>query len=169
MISTFNEFSFIFSAFNHRNLYDLYMNSDLNEQKVAFHDPKFIEVNSELHDYLAKSSPTRRPMSPELQSCVKAVVKHGVDLFNALVFCIAEREFNGKMPQDKAEPSKPEPSKQPPGKRDNRGRRHHRDSRHRRNRSTPKPLRLPLKEVDDQEHEEVNSIYDRVLLTIGLW
>lgn len=141
----------------------------MNEYKIPTDDPKFIPVNNELYEYIAKPSPTKplptkRPMSPELQSCVRAITKHGIELFNALVFCLAEKEFSGKMPQDKAEASEKS------GKKDGRGRREHRDDRQR---TTLRPLRTPVHHVDEPEREEVNSIYDRVLLTIispiGLW
>lgn len=146
------------------------MNAYLNNMhKMPINDPKYTEVNEELYQYVVKptksskqpkSLATKRPMSPELQNCVKAIIKYGVELFNALVFCISERELNGKMPQET-----PEPTDQPK-KRDNRGRREHRDDR---KRSTLKPTRPQMNEVVEPEHEEVHSIYDRVLLTIGLW
>lgn len=138
----------------------------MNEYKIPTDDPKFIAVNNELYEYIAKPLPTKRPMSPELQSCVRAIAKHGIDFFNALVYCLAEKEFAGKMPQDKAEATEKS------GKKDGRGRREHRDDRQR---TTLKPLRTSLHHVDEPEpeREEVNSIYDRVLLTIispiGLW
>lgn len=171
-------FFFFFSEYKHRNLKDPYMDTYLKEYKPPTNDPKFIAAQSKFYDFIAKPLPTVRPMSPELENCVRTIMKHGIELFNALVFCIADREMDNKSPQEKLEPTRA------PKKRDSRGHRDqkdlkdhrkHRDSQDRRDkkeyrqRPTLKPFRQPLDNVGEPEREVVNSIYDRVMLTIGLW
>lgn len=143
------------------------MDAYLKEQKIPTADSKLIAANSELYHFV-KPLPTKRPMSPELEKCVQAVVKHGIELFDALVFCIAERDLSGKTPQDNGEPTKNQTVV--PKRRDSRGNRENRDRRdHREDRkgTTKKPYRLPLQNVDNPEREAVNSVYDKVLLTLN--
>lgn len=140
------------------------MDAYLEEHKIPTNDPKLIAANSELYNYFVKPLPTKRPMSPELEKCVQAIVKHGIELLNALVFCITERDMAGKTPQTNGEPTKLPKKQDSRGNRENRDRRDHREDR---KRITKKPLQLPLQNIDDPERESVNSVYDKVLLTIN--
>lgn len=141
------------------------MDAYLKEHKISTNDPKLIAANSEPYNYFVKPLPTKRPMSPELEKCVQAIGKHGIDLFDALVFCIAQRDMNSKVPEDNGQTTKVPKKRDSRGNRENRNRKDHREDRKRT--TTQKPFRFPLQNVDNPEREAVNSAYDKALLTIN--